>query len=202
MIPGPVLRISECVRWALRWIIETGTGALLGPLLILPEPVHVKLVLLKPSYGANDKPKSPPICFVCSKPDSKHFLMDCEIFNDLSPKSRRQTVIEAKRCLNCLSLDHIVRNCPRSTKCRKCGPRSQNKHATALHECFISPNTGAADKGSDEPGSKNETTQNERNERVVLKANSLDKRVILLRTSAVKIVNPHFGQVVSCLCPT
>ena len=105
-----------------------------------------------------------------------------------------KTVIEAKRCLNCLSLDHIVRNCPRSTKCRKCGPRSQNKHATALHECFISPNTGAADKGSDEPGSKNETTQNERNERVVLKANSSDKRVILLRTSAVKIVNPTSGR--------
>ena len=63
-----------------------------------------------------------------------------------------------------------------------------------MHECFISPNTGAADKGSDEPGSKNETTQNERNERVVLKANSSDKRVILLRTSAVKIVNPTSGR--------
>ena len=120
--------------------------------------------------------------------------MDCKIFKDLSPKSRRQTVIEAKRCLNCLSLDHIVRNCPRSTKCRKCELRSQNKHATALHKCFILPNTGAADKGSDEPGSKNETIQNERNKRVILKANSAEERVILLRTSAVKIVNPTSGK--------
>ena len=79
---------------------------------------------VKPSDGANDKSKPPPVCFVCSKPDPKDFLMDCEIFKDLSPKSRRQTVIEAKKCLNCLSLDHIVRNCPRSTKCRKYGPRS------------------------------------------------------------------------------
>ena len=91
-------------------------------------------------------------------------------------------------------LDHIVRNCSRSTKCRKCGPRSQNKHATVLHECFISPNTGAAEKGSNEPGSKNETIQNERNERVVLKVNSLEERVILLRTSAVKIVHPASGK--------
>ena len=120
--------------------------------------------------------------------------MDCEIFKDISPKSRRQTVIEAKRCLNCLSLDHIVRNCSRSTKCRECGPRSQNKHATALHECFISPNTAVADKGSDEPGPKNETIQKKRNERIVLKTNSSDKRVILLRISAVKNVNPTSGK--------
>ena len=102
--------------------------------------------------------------------------MDCEIFTDLSPKSRRQTVIETKRFSNCLFLDHIVRNCPRFTECRKCRPRSQNKRATALHECFISPNTGGAHEGSDKPSSKNETIQNERNERIiVLKANSSEK---------------------------
>ena len=56
-----------------------------------------KTSAFKPSSGANDKSKPPPICFACSKPDSKHFLMDCEIFKDLSPKSRRQTIIEAKR---------------------------------------------------------------------------------------------------------
>ena len=63
-----------------------------------------------------------------------------------------------------------------------------------MHECFISLNTGAAEKGSDEPGSKNETIQNELNERVVLKANSSEERVNLLRTSAVKIVNPASGK--------
>ena len=123
----------------------------------------------KPSSGANDKSKPPPRCFVCSKPDSKNFLMDCEIFKNLSPKSICQTVIEVKFCLNCLSLDHILRNCPQFTKRRNCGLRSQNKHATALHECFIFSNTGAADKGSNEPGSKNEDTQNKRNERVFWK---------------------------------
>ena len=59
-------------------------------------------------------------------------------------------------------MDHVGVIFPRSTKCRKCGPRLQNKHATALHECFISPNTGATDNGSDEPGSKNENIQNQR----------------------------------------
>ena len=45
-----------------------------------------KTRVLKPSNGANDKSKPPSVCFVCSTPDSKHFLMDCEIFMDLSPK--------------------------------------------------------------------------------------------------------------------
>ena len=102
-------------------------------------------------------------------------------------------VVNLKRLRNTV-VDHIVRNCLRSTKCRTCGPRSQNEHATALHECFISRNTGAADTGSDQPGSKNETIQNERNERVGLKANSSEECVILLRTSAVKIVNPTSGK--------
>ena len=72
-------------------------------------------------------------------------------------------------------------------------PNNANR-ALKVNTRFISPNTGAADKGSDEPGSKNENTQNECNERVVLKANSSDKREILLRTNAVKIVNPTSGK--------
>ena len=39
-----------------------------------------KTSAFKSSNGANDKFKPPPVCFVCSKPDAKHFLMDCEIF--------------------------------------------------------------------------------------------------------------------------
>ena len=108
--------------------------------------------------------------------------MDCGIFEDLSPKSGRKTAIETERCLNKLSLDRIVRYCPRSTKCRKCRPRSQNKPATTLHECCISPNAKAADQDSDETGFKNETIQKERNEKIVLRANSSGKRVRLLLT--------------------
>ena len=48
VIPGPVPRISKCVKWALMWTIKTGTMALLEPLLILLKPVYGKLVPLSP----------------------------------------------------------------------------------------------------------------------------------------------------------
>ena len=96
--------------------------------------------------GASGKDKPPPKCFVCSHPDSKHFLADCETFSTgtLSPKAKRQTVIDGKRCLNCLSLNHFVRDCARPSRGRECGPKNQDKHATALHECFADGNLGGA----------------------------------------------------------
>ena len=81
--------------------------------------------------GIKDKPA--PTCFVCLSADLKHFLGDCEKFKTYTPRSKRQIVIDAKRCLNCLSLEHFVRECPYPSKCRICGPSSQNKHTGALH---------------------------------------------------------------------
>ena len=141
----------------------------------------------------NDQVKSPPLCFVCSRPDSKHFLMNCDKFKALSLKEKRDTVIRAKRCLNCLSLEHFVRECSRPNKCRKCGPRSDvSKHATALHDCFASPNLGAAEKET-RTQTIAEANSNDARNPTVLKLNSIDKRAILLRTSAVRVVNSDTG---------
>ena len=82
------------------------------------------------------KEKPPPKCFVCSHPECNHFLADCETFIALSPGAKRQRIFDVKRCLNCLSLEHFVREYPRISKYRICGPNSQTKHATALHECY------------------------------------------------------------------
>ena len=68
------------------------------------------------------KEKPPPQCFVCSHPKCKHFLADCETFKALSPSAKRQRIFDAKRCLNCLALEHFARECPRTSKCRICGP--------------------------------------------------------------------------------
>ena len=81
---------------------------------------------------AKDKPTS--MCFVCMRPELKHFLADCEVFKSYSDKLKRQTVMDAKRCLNCLSVEHFVRDCSHPSKCRKCSPNCQNKHAGALHD--------------------------------------------------------------------
>ena len=130
------------------------------------------------SRARNDQAISPPLCFVCSRPDSKHFLMNCDKFKALSLKEKRDTVIRAKRCLNCLSLEHFVRECSRPNKCRKCGPRSDvSKHATALHDCFASPNLGAAEKDT-RTQTIEEANSNDVRNPTVLKVNSIDKRAI------------------------
>ena len=44
-------------------------------------------------------------------PECRHFLIDCEKFMAFLPVDKRQCVVDAKRCLNCLSLNHFVRDC-------------------------------------------------------------------------------------------
>ena len=140
--------------------------------------------------GRTDRSRLPPVCFVCDN-SSEHYLVECEKFKALSNKAKRQTVIEAKRCINCLSLEHYVRDCSRPTKCRKCGPSNQNKHVTALHECYTGVNLGAADKPqtTPKPAPRNLSKQYDKAFNVH-NVNSLQGRAILLRTSAVKVVNP------------
>ena len=153
---------------------------------------HLSTSRVRP--GASHKDKPPPKCFVCSHPDCKHFLADCETFRTLSPEAKRQTVIDAKRCLNCLSLDHFVRDCARPSKCRECGPKNQNKHATALHVCFADGNVGGADgHAAPIPAPRSRTGRNGNRDYTVRKMNCLDKRTVLLRTSAVRVVNPDTG---------
>ena len=57
-----------------------------------------------------------PECFVCP---NKHYLPDGNKFKVLPTYVKRQTVFDAKRCLNCLSLNHMVYNCAYPCKCRK-----------------------------------------------------------------------------------
>ena len=138
-------------------------------------------------------------CFVCLPADLKHFLGDCEKFKTykLTPRTRskRQIVIDAKRCLNCLSLEHFVRECPYPSKCRKCGPSSQNIHTGALHESCQAVGHGAA-KGEvvKPPSNANDDINVEGRDLNALKINSVENGVVLMRTSAVKIVNPTTGK--------
>ena len=77
---------------------------------------------VKTSDDKRAKDKPAPTCFVCMRPELKHFVADCEVFKSYSDKLKRQTVMDAKRCLNCLSVEHFVRDFPHPSKCRKCIP--------------------------------------------------------------------------------
>ena len=55
--------------------------------------------------------KRRPVCFYCLRTERRHYFVDCEKFKQLSPREKRQAVFDAKRCFNCLSQKHFVRDC-------------------------------------------------------------------------------------------
>ena len=133
-----------------------------------------------------------PICFVCARADNRHYLVECEKFMKLPPQERRQTMIKAGRCLNCLSTEHLARNCPSRCKCRKCGPNCRAKHSRAIHDSYESQTVGAAGETKAAPGSPvassvaSTPTNNVKN---VLKVRVAEEGTVLLRTSAVRVIN-------------
>ena len=132
--------------------------------------------------------KSPPECFLCAE---KHYLADSAKFKALSNHLKRQTVIDSGRCLNCLSLGHPVRNCAHQSKCRKCRPDSKTKHATALHDCYATPrNVWAAGKTPTVSESSSNSESDSNTVSAVRKVNDPDQRMVLLRTTAVRVINP------------
>ena len=138
--------------------------------------------------------KSPPNCFLCVNEKLKHFLGDCAKFKKLSIADKKKKIIEAGKCLNCLSVGHFVRDGELHSKCHKCGPKYKNKHSGVLHEFYsrsTSVNLGAAKPVSTEKSNEEETsTENV----VVRKMVPNNNNLVLLRTSAVKDVNPSSGR--------
>ena len=128
--------------------------------------------------------------------NSRHYLGECEKFKTLSPDQKKRTVVAAGRCLNCLSLGHVMRNCLVLSKCRRCGPRVNNKHAGPLHECFSrlrSVAGGAAEPACAKEDVKGTPHQDNYVQLVSLKAKSINHNV-LLRTSAVRVIKPRTGK--------
>ena len=101
---------------------------------------------MRHNSGGNQRPqlnKPPSLCFVCNDSASKHFLGDCETFKTFAHERKKRVVVGARRCLNCLSLGHVVRNCIARLKCRRCGPASSSKHAGALHDLYVQSRVGS-----------------------------------------------------------
>ena len=117
------------------------------------------------------------MCFFCKETVSKHYLGDCEKFKRLSLERRREVVIDAKKCLNCLGLGHFARDCRFVSKCPKCGPSYHNKHATVFRDCYVRPNYVNFEA----------TETNKESEHVIARKISPTNKIVLLRTSAVKV---------------
>ena len=129
-----------------------------------------------------------PWCFVCSSPECRHFLIDCEKFMAFSPMNKRQCVVDVKRCLNCLSLNHFVRDCKGPSKCGKCGPNSHHKHTSAFHKCFDVGNFGVAEAldSKQTQARKQKTDQIDKRNLVVQKIGSFHKNTIFPAPALLK----------------
>ena len=131
----------------------------------------------------------------CAMTVSKHFLGNCDKFESMTDERKRRAVVEAGRCLNCLSLGHVVKNCNLPSKCRRCGPKSGSNHAGALHESYAQ--SRCVDVGAENNVSfnvlDNDNITIERNPPVVRKLTP-NYNNVLLRTSAVRVINPCSGK--------
>ena len=100
---------------------------------------------------------------------------------------------DAKRCFNCLSPEHFVRDCVFRSKCRTCGPLRENKHATALHESYVSdPLTAQLNEAKPK---RSDVVTNIKNSCDVLvhKVGVAEEGTVLLRTCAVRVINSNTG---------
>ena len=155
---------------------------------------------LRNNSGGNQRPqqtKPPLFCFLCNDSVSKHFLGDCKTFKTLTNERKKRVVVGARRCLNCLSLDHMVRNCTAPSRCRRCGPACSSKHAGVLHELYVRSSVGGQNgssglsKAIDTETSK---SSSEDEQPIVRKLTPIYNNTVLLRTSAVRVINPSTGR--------
>ena len=161
----------------------------------------------RPMESSHNQMKLPPFCFVCDNNKSRHFLADCDKFKSFTPHQKRKTVVEAYRCLNCLSRGHTARECKQPSKCRQCGPSCSRKHTTALHDWIELPASAGAGgacgggqgsaSGAPSPSRDGKHTDDDAQKVKVLKISDqgdTSKSVVLLRTSAVRVINPATGR--------
>ena len=106
-------------------------------------------------------------------------------------------MIEARRCLNCFGLVHFARNCGFASKCRKCGPIYHLKYATVLHDlCVWSSSVDfKATNAKESVNVCDSASSSEENKHVVARKICPFNKIVLLRTCAVKVINPRTGRI-------
>ena len=146
--------------------------------------------------------KTLPICFVCSseKSENRHFLFNCAIYSNLSPQRRQETLLKAERCLNCYQR-HKVKDCKQPCKCKHCGARNTQKHATSLHDLYVSHSNAGANHGVAEtavaPARSSHgaaiTDPSNQTTNLGVRKVQVKQTGILARISAVRVSNPQTG---------
>ena len=179
--------------------VSVGQVAVKAPLLQALQ-INNKGSDLRNNSGGNQRPqltKPSPLFFVCNDFGSKHFLGDCETFKTFANECKKRVDVSAGRCLNCLSLGHVVRNCMASLKCRRCGPACSSKHDGALHELYVRSRVGSGNGSSGLSkviDTETRESSSEDEQPIVRKLTPNNNNTVLLCISAVRVINPSTGR--------
>ena len=99
----------------------------------------------------------------------------------------KEKLLNAGRCLNCLAAGHFAWDCPLDCKYTTCGTKSMNKHTCALHDLFSKRSAATANKDA-------VNSEDVNSEQLISRKTVPNSGGILLRTSAVKVINPTTGE--------
>ena len=142
-----------------------------------------------------------PRCFMCSTETSekRHFLYNCDNYQRLTPEEKRNAIIQAHRCLNCLQ-SHSVEDCKFPCKCKHCKQRmAVPKHTTSLHEIYNTsfptyPSENVSSTERVAVGAASLPSYNQKASTSVVRKIEAQQTGILTRISAVQISNPCTGK--------
>ena len=67
-----------------------------------------------------------PTCPICK---TKHLLVRCEKYQQMTPQQRREVLKQYGHCYNCLRTDHGVTKCTLQRRCKECN----SKHHISIH---------------------------------------------------------------------
>ncbi|XP_011691714.1 PREDICTED: uncharacterized protein LOC105452372 [Wasmannia auropunctata] len=124
------------------------------------------------------------INFVCPVCNHNHLLYQCSTFLSQTPSQRGELIRKFKRCINCFSAKHMVKECTSSRACKKCN----KKHHTLLHLDMSVKSSSAESSGM--TGHASENSDQAIATHVVSQTISPNSK-ILLATARVRVHSPH-----------
>lgn len=122
------------------------------------------------------------VSFSCPLCKTNHLLYQCATFLKQTPSQRFDFIKKQKRCSNCFSTKHFVKDCTSSRACRQCSKR----HHTLLH---LETSDQSADTPP-QPASTPATRVNEVTSHLLSRTVSPNSN-ILLATARVRVYSPH-----------
>ena len=135
-----------------------------------------------------------PVCFICSSSSSeyRHLLYNCEIYQNMTHESRRNTIAQAGYCLNCLQ-QHQVKDCTLPCKCKHCSNTFTPKHTTSLHDLFQKSSHPGEAFGAANYENYKPTNVGDRPHNTSVKQVEVKQSDVFTRVSAVRVINPRTG---------